>query len=234
MKLTTLEIRNTPVTVNVDTFGSFSAEIGAQAVRAQTLDELRAKLMAVSKRAAVKVEIPFDLVRGGTTRRGTITGRHQTTRKLLVRWDKGGTDQLDISGRGWRPPYRYGTEAVCRPLTVAEADGVAKQHAARETADQAYKEILQRAELDVNKLLDAEAQAEKADQGGHHVVQQGRQDSNCPRRAAPRNSSAATGARTAKSMTRCPPAPSAYAAVCRLLTSTPERPAQTTRLDPGP
>lgn len=118
----TVPIRGEDIPVEVSTniskdaaTASFKAQVNGKHISSETLEGLRGKLLNETKRAAVKVSIPFSMVgkahdrygmpRGPmTVLHGVITGIHQGTYKPLVRWDANGkSEQLDRAGTVFKP-----------------------------------------------------------------------------------------------------------------------------------
>jgi hypothetical protein len=134
----------------------FEAVVGEKAVSSPTLSGLRDRLLEETKRQAVKVRVPFSAVtkRGGKWeyRAGVATGVHATSRKLLVRWSDGESEQL----------ARYST--LMRPLAPEVAAEAVRVHEEEERARDARHDFEQGWALDVTKEVEA-AIAREADSG---------------------------------------------------------------------
>ncbi len=96
-----MDVRGTEVEVTVDEHGIFHATLGQASFAAETYKSLHERLITASRRAAVKVSVPFTtLIRDRLSdskhviRNGTATGIHATTREILVRWDDGSAGKL--------------------------------------------------------------------------------------------------------------------------------------------
>jgi hypothetical protein len=104
----TIDVRGTAVPWEVDERGTFRATLDGTGYQADTLDGLRNKLVAATRRAAVQVSVPFVVVEKPSFRgakslgRGVATGRHQGSRKILVRWASGNATQEDLYGNQLR------------------------------------------------------------------------------------------------------------------------------------
>lgn len=136
------------VTVSSDrATNSFRAEVGGKSISDVTLSGLREKLMVEVKKQAVSVAIPFEMIRIMRGRieasRGVLTGIHAGSRKILVRWDGGGADQLDGYGRD-----------VLEPLSNGERDELVGLYVTRANAQQRIDEIEKAKHFDARKAIE--------------------------------------------------------------------------------
>ena len=151
VKLRTADIRGTAVDVCVSPTGWFMATLNGHAYRAQTYDELWRALLAASRKASARVEIPFVCCKlsEATVTTGVLTGRHARTRRLLVRWDDArGAMQVD-------EPYATSDEVFwSRPLTADEIAAWAALRDAYVHAREAYRKWRDRFRIRPGALLD--------------------------------------------------------------------------------
>jgi hypothetical protein len=106
-----LDVRGRAVEVTVDDHGRFHSTVDGKGYWASTREELYQALMKGTKRATIKVEVPFEQMFGGgeVVKRGVVTGIHAGNNSLLIRWEDGRTEQ---SGSGMYD--------VLRPLSDEE------------------------------------------------------------------------------------------------------------------
>jgi hypothetical protein len=94
----TLDVRGKQVPWTVNDRGIFHAEVDGVHYSDDTLDALRTKLVAATKRKAVKVHVPFvasykPQFGSISLRRAVVAGRHQSTGNLLIKWESGPSQQ---------------------------------------------------------------------------------------------------------------------------------------------
>jgi hypothetical protein len=87
--------------VRVDDRGVWRASMGDSEYNGATKDALRERLLRATARKAVKVAVPFTILkssygygRGKTVLRGTATGLHGRTSNILVTWETGAKEAL--------------------------------------------------------------------------------------------------------------------------------------------
>ena len=153
----TLDIRGTEIIATVDDNGWFRATIHGVAARSETFEGLRAELMRLSKRAAVKLAVPFMLLRDGTACSGVLTGRHQANGNLLVQWaDHRGSQQVTR--------YNSAGNIYTQPLTPEQLQEWAALSKARREANMARDAFIRTHRLHLDQIVDAaERAAEKAE-----------------------------------------------------------------------
>lgn len=112
-KLTTIRVRTQEFEVFVNKEGTFGTRLDGEDVTAESLEKLKAKLEAATKRKTVKMSIDFaQLDDDGQTYPGTVTGIHSNG-NLITRWPgRKGVEQISR--------YGYRSENHSRPLSDAE------------------------------------------------------------------------------------------------------------------
>jgi hypothetical protein len=90
-KLTTIDVRGRKFDISVNENGLFGADFSDQWITAPSLEELREKLVRLTKNT--KISIPFIEWDGKKMRHGVCTGRHATNRNLLVKYDDNKTSE---------------------------------------------------------------------------------------------------------------------------------------------
>lgn len=132
-----MDVRGQAVPVTVDDGGNWIAEFDGTNYSADTKELLRAKLMKLTARKSVRVNVPFTAFHPGSgpggvyrVRHGSGTGIHQGTGKVLVSWDQGGSDQLSGHAGG-----------VLRRLDAAEAAEWEQLIDAKRQAERALREF---------------------------------------------------------------------------------------------
>lgn len=162
----TIPVRGKEYTVEVNVHAtdegasaSFSAKIGDAEIYAETLDKLRDKLMAETRRQAVKISIPFE--RLGQTRiggwqvvRGTLTGIHARTREILYRDESGKADTMQ----------RYASRQLLKPLDAETAATLIELHNERDRINKTIDHLMEANRLYGGQAVDEaiEAAADKA------------------------------------------------------------------------
>lgn len=143
-----LDIRGQKVPTFVRRSGDgFMAALGAKEFYAESVESLRLKLMAATKRVSVKIDVPFTQVTDLGIRHGTVTSIHASTGNFMVLWtDRPQTVQLDnVYGTMYR---RFDPEESAEATRLIDAVKAAK----------AYKEKF------LNRILrvDLQSEVEKA------------------------------------------------------------------------
>lgn len=129
IKVHPMEVRGQEIEVMVDDHGRWSGTADGKAYYADTRDDLYKQLMKGTKRATVKVEVPFERMTGdGRVKHGVATGIHNTNSMLLIRWEDGATSQ-----------ERSSYDDAVRPLTSEQRAEWVRLAAASRVADKAYR-----------------------------------------------------------------------------------------------
>jgi hypothetical protein len=146
-----LDIRGQKIPVFVRRSGDgFEASLGDKGFYAESIEALRLKLMAATKRVSVKIDVPFTQVSDSGIRHGIVTSVHAGTGNFMVLW-----------GHAPRPeqesPHLYHTY---RPFTAEESSIVQKLTDAVKVAEAARRKFLGsiaeiRLEDEVKKAIDA-------------------------------------------------------------------------------
>lgn len=156
MKELIMKIRDQEVVVEVTQLGQFSAVLAGKTYVADRWEDLRQRLMTASKRAAIKVAVPFVIFRSnypgdGYSRHTYVaTGIHQGTQNILARNSVGTAIQLD----GWE------TEGALRPLTGEEQDRYVAALIAQREAKAAVDRLKVEFGIDVRRTVRAAIEKE--------------------------------------------------------------------------
>jgi hypothetical protein len=151
-----LDIRGQKIPTFVRRDGSgFEASLGDKRFYAESVEALRLKLMAATKRVSVKIDVPFTQVSDSGIRHGTVTSVHGSTGNFMVLW----THSLRAEQES---PYLSHTY---RPFTPEEAAEVARLIDAVKAAEAAKKKFLRgiteiRLDDEVKKAIDAAPEPE--------------------------------------------------------------------------
>lgn len=149
-----------PVQVKVNTYGGtkpsgyFIAEVGGSRLQAETLTALYDEAMRATKRASVRVAVPFVQLGPGTTvKRGVVTTIHQASNNLVASWNpgRGDTEQIKAYGGTYVPTLHSDEEAEYKRLYQAERD-----------AEKALREWIKAREFNLRKAVEEAIEAKVA------------------------------------------------------------------------
>lgn len=87
MKITTIDVRGKKFDVDVNEGGSFGTSYKNEWINASSLEDLRGKLLRITKAEQAKLSIGFIEWDGKKMRHGVCTGKHGANRNFLVKYD---------------------------------------------------------------------------------------------------------------------------------------------------
>jgi hypothetical protein len=146
-----LDIRGQKVPTFVRRSGDgFCASLGGKDFYAESVEALRLKLMAATKRVSVKIDVPFTQVTDSGVRHGTVTSVHASTGNFMVLWTHAPRPEQES-------PYLARTYRPFEPEEAAEATRLIDAVKAAEAAKRKFLgRILEiRLEDEVKKAIDA-------------------------------------------------------------------------------
>lgn len=142
MKITTIDVRGIKFDVDVNEVGKFGTSYNGEWIKADSLEELREKLLRMTKASQVKISIAFIEWNGKNMRQGVCTGRHGSNRNLLVKYaDKKSSEQVSP----------WSLDHSVDPVHEAAYITLCQQF---ERAKLAKDEFEKRHRVDVKKLVD--------------------------------------------------------------------------------
>src|SRR4029077_2689809 len=146
-----LDIRGQKIPIFVRRSGDgFVASLGDKGFYAESIEALRLKLMAATKRVSVKIDVPFTQVTDSGVRHGTVTSVHGSTGNFMVLWTHALRAELE-------PPHLARTYRRFTPEETAEAVRLADAVKAAEAAKKKFLGGIPEIRLDdeVKKAIDA-------------------------------------------------------------------------------
>lgn len=161
--ITVLNVRGAEIPVSVNTGGTFIAQFNGETISDVLLSSLESRLLDLSRKAAMKISIPFDRVTlDGRVERLHATGIHQGNGALLYRDAEGKPAQLD------RYTARKGF--FLRPLAPAEEKHIVSlrqqmtqlQQAITDFQNAHYIDILRATHDEIARLTGEAAAAKEA------------------------------------------------------------------------
>jgi hypothetical protein len=155
-----LDVRGEKIPVTVDDAGRWFAKFNGSRHSGKTKDDLYAQLMQASRKAAVKVSVPFTYVDvKGRPFPGVATGIHQGTHNITVRWSGRNpnygarqTDQVTY--------YADGSRGYFRPLTDAEVAELSSVRRAYEEAQANLRAWQKKYGLSLHQAINEQIEAE--------------------------------------------------------------------------
>lgn len=168
IKVHPLLVRHHEYEVHIDEHGVFQTIVGVEVVKSNTRDGLKDKLMELTAKAQVRLDIPFVYLNGGgrngNCARGRVTGLHGGNGNLMVEWTT-----------GWRAGERmqftpsFGDVIFNGSVTDAEVDAYLELRKASRLAEEQLTDYTRTRKLDLKTLAAtqlAEAVSANAGQAG--------------------------------------------------------------------
>lgn len=119
VKVTTLNIRGKSFEIMVSESGSFYTDTADRRVQADSLDELRRRLMEITRKDSIKINVPF--VDAVNVKEGVVVGIHQQTKNFMVRWDGATRTEQEKSYHDWIEPLTKEELDALKQLVKAKA-----------------------------------------------------------------------------------------------------------------
>ena len=143
-----LEVRGQKFSIAVSNQGWFSALVDGHELTAETLNALRDKLIAATRKASAKLDIHFcKLMSDGKVVPGVVTGVHGANGNLLIRWSD---TKRTVQESSWASR----DEPRVSPLNADEVARWRQLCLNRQAAEKAIASFLGPRKLDLRKLVE--------------------------------------------------------------------------------